>query len=161
MSDEKKQDVKLQRWIKHEERSLSNKWYATSRIDLLIISISGGGLYIAFETLKFIKEQKFQIDYNFLQWAGGFFAFAIAINFVSQIFGFYANKNEAEYANKQIKKQMNDYKNDDELSVLNLEISDLDGNCNTNNKRVRICNIASIGAMVVGILLLAIFHFQF
>ena len=40
MSDKSKEDFKLERWIRHEERTLGNKWYAIGRIDLLIISIS-------------------------------------------------------------------------------------------------------------------------
>ena len=49
-------------WVRHRERTLEHKWYAIGRLDLLVISISGGGLYIVFEILKFLKTEDLTVD---------------------------------------------------------------------------------------------------
>jgi hypothetical protein len=152
MSEEQK--FKLDRWIKHEERSLSNKWYAIGRIDLLIISISGGGLFVLFETFKFVREQKLEMNLSLIKCSAIFFASAIIVNFFSQIFGFYANKYEAEFANKSIKKETGDQIDDLVFAKLDVKIDFL-------NPALSIANSVSVLAMFVGIVLVAIFYLRF
>lgn len=152
MSDER--NFKLERWIKHEERSLSNKWYAIGRIDLLIISISGGGLFVLFETFKFVREQKLCMDVTLLKWGAIFFASAIIVNFISQVFGFYANKYEATFANKNIKKETGEQIDDLVFAKLDVKIDFL-------NQALNIANSVSVLSMFVGIVLIAIFYLRF
>lgn len=153
MSDDKKQELKIQGWIKHEDRHLSNKWYAIGRIDLLIISISGGGIYIAFELLKFVKEHNMILNISSLKWAGVFFTFAIISNFISQFFGFYANDNESLYANQQIKIQSGEKVDDGILAKLDFKGT-------LFNRAVRTSNFISVVSMTVGIILLSVFSFN-
>lgn len=152
MSDER--SFKIERWIKHEERSLSNKWYAIGRIDLLIISISGGGLFVLFETFKFVVEQKLLMDVGLLKCAAICFATAIIVNFISQIFGFYANKYEATYANKSIKKETGQHIEDLVFAKLDVKIEFL-------NQSLNILNGVSVVSMFVGIVLTAVFYLKF
>jgi len=50
--------------------------YSIRRIDLLVNSISGAGIYICLETLKYLKEN--QIDLNLLiKVSGGMFLFIL------------------------------------------------------------------------------------
>ncbi|MFN5555404.1 MAG: hypothetical protein ACK57K_02260 [Chryseotalea sp.] len=152
MNEEQK--FKLDRWVKHEERSLSNKWYAIGRIDLLIISISGGGLFVMFETFKFVREQKLEMDLSLLKCGAIFFAAAIIVNFISQVFGFYANKYEAEFANNNIKKEIGKEVDDLVFAKLDVKIDFL-------NPALNIANSTSVLAMFVGIILLAVFYLRF
>ena len=154
MSDKSKDDFKLERWIRHEERSLGNKWYAIGRIDLLIISISGGGLYIVFETFKFVKEQKLCVSLDLLKWGAIFFTAAIIVNFISQVVGFYANKFEAVYANKKIKKETGEEVDDLTFATIDVKIDFL-------NQSLNISNGVSVISMFVGIILIAIFYLNF
>lgn len=152
MSAEK--NFKIERWIKHEERSLSNKWYAIGRIDLLIISISGGGLFVLFETFKFIHGLKPPIDVGLLKCGAIYFVIAIIVNFVSQVFGFYANKYEAIFATKSIKKETGE-------QVDSLEFAKLDVKIDFLNLSLNISNGISVISMFIGIILTSIFYLRF
>lgn len=153
-----KKKLKLERWIKHEERSLSNKWYSIGRIDLLIITISSGALYVIFETLKFVTENKPELDLDILKYSSSIFTISIVVNFISQILGFYANKYESIYANKIIKIETDknidkeEYKR--ELRCIDMDIRRL-------NSSLNIVNILSVIAMLIGIVLLGVFYWRF
>lgn len=57
--------------------------YSNKRIDTLIISISGGGILLNLETLKYITENALEKNV-LLNWSGSFFLLAIIVNFWSQ-----------------------------------------------------------------------------
>ena len=155
MSDEKTQDFKLQRWAQYEERSLKNKWYAIARFDLLIISISGGGLYIIFETFKYVNDHG-GIDCRIwlMKFAAITFAIAIATNFLSQVFGYRANNFAAIHANKTIKMLTGEDISNEELDRLQNKEKSADRNVNT-------LNIISVVGMTLGFILLSIFYLSF
>ena len=69
-------------------------FYSIQRIDLLIISISGAGIYLTLEMMKYLTGKHIEISL-FIKFAGVFFVFAIILNFVSQIFG--KKSNEFDY----------------------------------------------------------------
>lgn len=138
-------------WMKHRDRTLEHKWYSIGRIDLLIISISAGGIYVAFETLKFLKENKITHDPVFLKLAGICFAFAIIFNFFSQVFASEAHKCEAKWTRLRInavRKKPFDIK----------MVKQLNRNVKIYNDFVLITNYYSIFGMVSGIVVLTIFY---
>ena len=51
-------------------------FYAIQRIDLLIIAISGTGIYVALETLKYINDNSL-VDSGLIKYAGVFLLFAL------------------------------------------------------------------------------------
>lgn len=58
-------------------------FYSAQRIDTLIMTISGAGIYVSLESMKFMNTSKIEIP--FLLKAAGFgFVIAIFLNFVSQ-----------------------------------------------------------------------------
>lgn len=84
-----------------------NLFYSVQRIDLLIISVSGAGIYVCLETLKFILENKEVFEPLNIKVAGGFFLGAIILNFISQLTGKAANSldflmSEAELEGKDV-----------------------------------------------------------
>lgn len=153
-----KKQLKLERWIKHEERSLSNKWYAIARFDLLIITISSGALYVIFETFKFITENKPCLSLDILKYSSAAFTISIFVNFISQILGFFANSYEAVYANKIIKGETDKDINQAEYKK---DLISIDKNIYCINSSLTIANILSIIAMIIGIILLGVFYWQF
>ena len=71
----------------------SGWFYAIQRIDLLIITISGAGVYVILEMLKFSRENPLP-HLLALKVSGCFFIAAIIINFYSQITGMNANEQD-------------------------------------------------------------------
>lgn len=65
--------------------------YGIQRIDLLLVSISGAGIYVCLESLKFLKEQSLNSSVN-IKLAGFLLALAIIINFISQFLGYQSNQ---------------------------------------------------------------------
>lgn len=86
------------RIAKHFDDAKSREFYSVQRIDLLIISLSGGGLYVTFETIKFLMSEHICADRCFLKIAGISFVLSILSNFISQITAYQSNKHEACWA---------------------------------------------------------------
>ena len=149
----KKEDqIKHEKWTAHRANTKERKFYATRRMDLLIISISGAGIYIIFETLREFKTGKVQIDdTGLLIWSGIPFLFAITLNFISQLSGYSANKYEDLYSTLEIKKIEGE---DIDMEKQN----EYDCKSKIYNKITSILNVTSMLFMFVGMFLLAIFN---
>ena len=94
MDEKEKGRLFLDRLLKHQEQTKDKKFYAIRRIDLLVITISGAGIYIILEMIKFFYGQDSVPDFCGPKIALGSFTMAIILNFVSQWTGYEANKNE-------------------------------------------------------------------
>jgi hypothetical protein len=152
MSDEKKLDYQVQRWADNKNRALSHKWYAIARIDLLIISISGGGIYIVFELIKYFAENGIT-QLVPLKIAAVFFTSAIIVNFISQFFGYSANSLDAKYSSIEYRDAIGDEKkNESDLKNLKSKIKKRDF-------WVDFCNYSSSVLMMIGVLILVIYNF--
>ena len=69
-------------------------FYSVKRIDLLIITISGAGIYICLETIKYFSDKGI-CGNPIIKIAGGLFLVAIVINFIGQFLG--RTTNEQDY----------------------------------------------------------------
>lgn len=96
MNSDQRQDIK-----DRKEQAFKMWQYAIQRIDLLIISICGAGIYVTLETLKYIKDNSLG-DSLYVKIAGGFFLGAIIINFVSQFLGKKANEKDIRCGNEKL-----------------------------------------------------------
>ncbi|MCJ8288375.1 MAG: hypothetical protein HRT58_21875 [Crocinitomicaceae bacterium] len=93
MAKKKYSKKELKEFRKRRDLSYSNLFYSDQRLDLLVIAISGGGLYVALETMKFFKEHDLEIDTIWLlKLAGIAFVVCIISNFVSQILSKLSNR---------------------------------------------------------------------
>lgn len=93
--------------IKEKQKlSWEGMFYSIQRIDLLIISICGGGIYVSLETLKYLTENNMNIN-CLIRIAGAFFLFGIIVNFLSQLFGYKANEQDFLMCEKQIQCENN------------------------------------------------------
>jgi len=154
MSDENRTEYQVQRWQKNKERALTNKWYAIARIDLLIVSISGGGIYIIFELIKYFYQAHLTMSTTPIKYAALFFTFAIITNFVSQFFGSSANNLNAKFSNIEFKHAIGEQEKD----MCDLKI--LQDKIDTADKWVNIFNVMSVCAMFVGIIILVVYNFN-
>ncbi|CAM4287795.1 DUF3899 domain-containing protein [Zobellia roscoffensis] len=122
-------------------------------MDLLVISISGGGIYIIFETLRELTEMQVLLDNKkLLLFSGLSLLLGMITNFTSQVTGYHANTNEECYILQELKKI--EGKKFDECSQLKF-----DKKVNFYNRWTNILNNSSIVFMFLGIVLLAIFNY--
>ena len=145
---------KIQSWENHYSNAKERQMYSIKRIDLLTISISGACIYIVFEILRFINSSEYtdiQSCVVLLKISAVSAIFAIAINFISQVFGYLANKYEAKYSREVIDQIEN--KIDDKATL-----NDIDFNSRLFNNLTSISNIISILFMTAGITLLVIYN---
>src|SRR3569833_544395 len=85
----------------HRKNSFTQWSYSIQRIDLLIVAISSGGIYIVLETLKYSLEH--QLCYSLLlKLCGVVFVGAIIANFISQITGQRANDHEIKFSDEKL-----------------------------------------------------------
>ena len=80
--------------IKEQKNNAIEGWrYALQRMDLLIISISGAGVYVCLEAIKYSSEKHYQ-NVWLIKIGGLLFVLGIVINFISQLTGKLSNKYE-------------------------------------------------------------------
>jgi len=117
------------------------------RFDILIISLSSGGLVLALNLFK--NFQKMSIEKNFLKLSWLFFSLALIINLLSQVTGYLANKYDIKGTNNEIY----------ELEKKELEGSQkwIDRHQKTWNLLTKWLNILSFFTLATGILLLTLF----
>lgn len=145
---------KIERWEKHQTGALERKFYSIQRIDLLIITISGACIYIVFQILQFLQSSDAHCinpSTILLKVSAIFSVLAIVVNFLSQISGYHANKNEAHYANGFIKQLIAD-----KMHKSALEKFDKKSKC--YSKLTNMANIVSAIFMAIGILILVIYN---
>jgi hypothetical protein len=87
---------------KYADSLRANTFYSTQRIDLLIISVSGAGIYASIEFIKYINSityLTFPLKSHYIMYfkiTGLLFIASIATNFVSQLTSYFANNKNLE-----------------------------------------------------------------
>jgi hypothetical protein len=144
-------------YYKERKKLCHQGWlYAIQRIDLLIISISGAGLYLVFETIKYIIDKDLcKCCTPLLKYAGICFVAGIVVNIISQFTGMRANVYESEKCDIYINGE--DPPTTEELRLIG--IADHKGTIWT--KWTGTLNITSMVFMSMGIILLIIFFNNF
>ena len=150
----KKNQLKYNTWNEHLINTRERTNYSIRRMDLLIISICGAGIYIIFETLREFKTGKVIIDNSTLLLICGLcFLIAIISNFISQKTGFYSNNNEEKFISLELKKIQGKI-------IDSCEQEEYDRNVIRFNRVTNFLNVTSIFLMLIGLVLLAIFNFS-
>lgn len=125
-----------------------NMFYSIQRIDLLIISVSGAGIYLCLESLKFMYSNKLPINCS-LKVSAGFFVFSIATNFISQFISYQSNR--YDYLN--CSENEKDVQDDDSKRKAIL----YDDKSETYNKWNNYFNYTSAALMFVGLFICFIY----
>jgi len=132
-----------------ERQKLSSQgiFYSVQRIDLLIVSISGAGIYLCLETLKYLKVNNIELGI-LIKWSGGILLLAIIVNFISQFLGNKSNYYEYLYCESILE-------SDNEPSdIQQAEISKYDCISDVYDKFTTIFNYTSALLMLSGLVLL-------
>lgn len=140
--------------LKNSKKMACDGWvYAIQRMDLLIISISGAGVWIILETLKYSYEHTL-CSVIILKVAGFIFVLAMVINFGSQWTGKRTNLHHISWIDEQIKSG-NSRTSDQQIKITTLD-------CKAENwgKATNILNFLSMLLMLAG-LLLTVVYFSF
>ena len=87
------------RWMEeYYQECKRREIYSIARLDLLQVTISGAGLYIVLETLRFLLKEPALLPTWPLKLAGMLFALAITANFISQWTGRETNRLAGKWA---------------------------------------------------------------
>jgi hypothetical protein len=109
----------MEKWKERHKIAHQGWMYAIQRIDLLIIAISGAGIYLALEVLKFIVTfNKVFSNTIYIKSGGVFFVLAIVINFISQYTGMLSNKHDMLWC--EMKTDTGDSPNDEQLAAMTI-----------------------------------------
>lgn len=81
------------RIIERQKHAFQGIQYSIQRIDLLIIALCGGGIYVCMETLKYLKQSELPIHCT-IHIAGLAFLLGIITNMVGQWYGKRANQHD-------------------------------------------------------------------
>ncbi|OBX17734.1 MULTISPECIES: hypothetical protein [Bizionia] len=150
----KKNQIRYSAWNEHLNNTRERTNYSIRRMDLLIISISGAGIYIIFETLREFKAGRVEFDYSGILLISGLcFLVAIISNFISQKTGYYSN----DYEEKFICIELNKIRGKD---IDACKQDEYDRKVKKYNRITNSLNIASIILMFFGLILLALFNFN-
>jgi hypothetical protein len=146
MSEEKTTNKK---WEDRHKMAFTGWQYSVHRIDLLIISISGAGLWLILETLKFSLGKQIAVELPNvwqLKAAGALFVIAIIINFISQFTGKKANYYDMIWCHYKI--EYGESTTDpDEIKLIN----DNDQKAELFSKKTRLLNTLSMIGMLLGL----------
>lgn len=139
--------------MKHLEEKQKRTWealfYSNQRIDLLLITISGAGIYVCLEALKYFNEKNIPIS-PIIKCSAVLLLSAIILNFISQWFSF--------------KTHFFDYQVDD-LNIANENLKTKDKHVTTILEKKSDCysywtnftSNTSIISMFIGLILLLVF----
>lgn len=154
MKKKQRSKLYLQRLLKFKDQTIERKDYGIKIIDLLIISLSGAGIYVIFETLKFLlkpEAKEIGAEVIFLKVSGVVFALAISANFISQWTGHLANHHLDNSLEIQISKEKGD-------EIDKCELHDVEKKITFYNVLTHVLNIASTMLMVLGVSILGYFY---
>jgi len=144
----------MERTKERKKLSYQNMFYSAQRIDLLIISICGAGIYVCLETIKYLTDNNQEVS-MLIKISGGLFVMGIIINFISQWSGYRAN--EQDYLMCDATIIAGNKINDDEQK----KIDKYDKNSEHYSKWTNRLNISSMGIMFLALILIMVYFFTF
>lgn len=119
------------------------------RFDILIISLSGGGLVLSISLVKDVIKNFDKIDHTLLKFTWVAFGTSLVLNLFSQITAYYANRQEIKIVTNLIRKKRG--------KSLRFNSKRLGCSVKTLNLSTNIFNAICVSAFVAAITLLIIF----
>ncbi|WPO77198.1 hypothetical protein [Flavobacterium sp. KACC 22761] len=141
--------------IERKKQSWDGMFYSIQRIDLLIVSFCGAGIYVCLETIKFLAEKKLPCDI-LVKISGGVFLLGIILNFLSQHFGFRANEQDYLMCDALIDANAKKIKKCKKKKLQN-EAHQYDQLSEKYSNRTKFLNYASMVAMILGLTFILIY----
>ncbi|WP_272023093.1 hypothetical protein [Olleya namhaensis] len=147
-----KNQTKYDEWKEYLNSTKEKSDYSLKRMDLLVISISSGGLYVIFGTIKEFKTGKILVENSYLlSIAGILLLSSIIVNFFSQLSGYYANHYEEIYIFNELEILSNESLKEIDKEKINTSQKTNDSFVKTCNQFTDIFNFISIITMIIGI----------
>nr|WP_314896908.1 hypothetical protein [uncultured Flavobacterium sp.] len=138
-----------------KKQSYDGMFYSIQRIDLLIVSFCGAGIYVCLETIKYFSEKGILAG-PLIKICGGFFLIGIILNFLSQHYGY--KSNEQDYLMCDAMIDAFDKKTKEcKRKELKSEISKYDIQSDKYSNNTKNLNLCSMIAMFVALVLLGIY----
>lgn len=141
---------------KHADNLRANKFYSMQRIDLLIISVSGAGIYGSMEIMKYVAGSKYlsciQIQHfnNYFKIPGVLFILAIIINFISQWLAYYESAHGLQSTLDDIYAREHNVDKTNEIKASDARVAEL-------NKLTKFTNHTSTVLMILGLIFMIAF----
>ncbi|MCX6231216.1 MAG: hypothetical protein NTZ33_06700 [Bacteroidetes bacterium] len=133
----------------HLDATKDNLKYSLNRFDILIISISSGGLALSMGFVKDILLSKPNVNFLMLKISWILFTLSIVSNLLSQVTSYYANKFEVQLIKNIIKKEKGKELKEDQIEI----------ECKKciYNKLTHILNGLSLLLLIFAIIILVVF----
>lgn len=125
--------------------ALARAKYSIERFDILIITLSSGGIALSMSFFENYKSTDKTMVYN----GCVFFSFALIINLVSQGTGYFANKYDIKYVRQEIREI--------EKKVYVEDYEKYDCYKNVFNFLTNLFNISSLISFIIGMVYIIIF----
>ncbi len=138
-----------------QKLSWEGMFYSIQRIDLLIVSICGAGIYVCLETIKYLSEKGYDLNI-LIRISGGLFLFGIMTNFLSQILGYNSNKQDFLMCQTEIdiEEKITNGEQSEITAEDKEEIDEYDERSEMFSKLTDRFNYLSMGFMFFGLILL-------
>lgn len=143
-----------------KKQSWDGMFYSIQRIDLLIISICGAGIYVCLETIKYLTSTKTECECLYLiKFSSFFFLMGIILNLISQQFGYKANQQsylmyDCEIEIDEIKEQSNQ---EELMEELEFTKNDYDKKAERFSNQTTTLNYTSMIFMFLGLIFTFVF----
>ena len=123
--------------------------YSHQRIDILLIAISGGGIYVCFETIKYFLQKGDGINLT-IKLSAIFFLATIVINLISQ----WCSSNVHEFDYTITYREISCIEDNDDFNKYKDEINKYECKISVYNKAAKYLLISSFISMLTGLILL-------
>lgn len=143
---EKSKSIDFEAVKERKNLAYQNVFYSSQRIDLMTISISGAGIYVTLEGIKYAYENN--LNSACLKASGILFVIAIMVNFASQLTGKKSNELDHNMSENQLI---------GDLNRANL----LDSKAENWSKWTTGLTIAGIALMFLGLVAISVFFLSF
>lgn len=127
-------------------------FYSHQRMDILMISISGGGIYVCLEAIKFLNEKGFCINW-LVKASALLFVLAIISNFISQMMSAYVYS--CDYQSTEI--EVTCEEDGVDKRAFTDHLAELETKSVYYEKRNKIASNASLILMSLGLLTIVVF----
>lgn len=152
MDEKEKKKLAYEDWANHMRDSKERAFYSEKRADLLIITVSGGGIYLAFNHVANLEEISNIKNGGLLFISAVCLITSILLNIIGQTLSKKGNTLEEKYA----KLQLEILKGED---IDEEKENELDKKALALNSRIKIVNKISIISMFLGVIILTIFYY--
>ena len=128
--------------------------YSAQRIDITTISISGAGIYLCLQLLKFAVDNKHEVN-CLIKISALCFLIAVIFNVIPQVFG--SETYRQVYCINEISSLEEKEESDEELERLKQNKIKHELKSDLLNKFTKIFTYSSITSMIIGVILISIY----